>query len=139
MIVGVTFAGGCKTYYYNTNMKLLLNGVYDIIVDDHTTYDNFITVRGIKEGHDKRLRTITGAQLMMGPRKPDKPYKDIYVNETKRAICVVWKDGTKTIMKPHPDDDWDVEKGVALCFMKKAFDNRGCYYNAFRDIVYMGE
>jgi len=26
-----------------------------------------------------------------------------------------------------------LEKGIALCFMKKFFDNRGCYNNAFRD------
>ena len=139
MIIGVTFKGSYKTYFYNTDIKLLLNGVYDIVVDDLTTYDNYITVCNIKEGHDKRLRTITGAHLIKGPNRPEKPYKDVFVNEAKRTICIVWKDGTKTIMKPHPDDEWGVEKGIALCFMKRMFDNRGCYYNTFRDVTYMGD
>lgn len=139
MIVCVNFYGGGKSYFYNTDLDLLLNGVYDVVVDDRTTYDNYIIIRGIKPGHDNHLRTITNARLVRGPRRPDKPYKNIYVNEAKRTICVVWKDGTKTVMKPHPDDEWDVEKGIALCFMKRMFDNRGCYYNTFRDITYMGD
>ena len=139
MIVSVNFKGSYKTYFYNTDIKLLINGVYDIVVDDLTTYDNYITVCNIREGHDKRLRTITGVNLIKGPDRPKKPYKDIFVNEAKRTICIVWKDGTKTVMKPHPDDEWDVEKGVALCFMKKMFDNRGCYYNTFKDVTYMGD
>lgn len=139
MIVGVVFYGNTKTYYYNTDLSLLKWGVYDIVVNDRTTYDNFIKIIGIKAGHDNKLRTITGARLIKGPNKPVKPYKNIFVNEFKRTICVVWKDDTRTVMKCHPDDEWDEEKGIAMCFMKKTFDNRGCYYDTFKDITYMGE
>ena len=65
--------------------------------------------------------------------------KQVVVNESMRTICVVWKDGTRTVMKCHPDDEWDEEKGIAMCFMKKMFDNRGCYYDTFKDITYMGD
>lgn len=140
MIIGVVFKGSTKIYYYNTNLPLLKDGIYDIIVDGYTTYDNHIKVCDIKEKkYDKRLRTITDAKLVQAPRKPTKPYKNIYVDEKKRTICVVWKDGTKTVMKAHPDDEWDVEKGIALCFMKKVFNNRGCYYDTFKDVTLMGE
>ena len=118
MIVSVTFEGNRKIYRYNTNIQLLEDGVYDIMVDNSTTYDNFVTIQDIKEGHDRQLRTITYAWLIKGPRKPDKLYKNIYVNKAKRTICVVWRDGSKTVMKCHPDDEWDEEKGIALCFME---------------------
>ena len=65
--------------------------------------------------------------------------KQIIANESKRTICVVWKDGMRTVMKCHPEDEWDEEKGIAMCFMKKMFDNRGCYYDTFKDITYMGD
>lgn len=137
MIVSVTFEGNRKIYRYNTNIQLLEDGVYDIMVDNSTTYDNFVTIQDIKEGHDRQLRTITYAWLIKGPRKPDKLYKNIYVNKAKRTICVVWRDGSKTVMKCHPDDEWDEEKGIALCFMKRVFNNRGCYYDTFRDVIHM--
>ena len=135
MIVSVRFHGTVKLYNYNTDLSLLKDGKYEIETNGGRTYDNAVTVVEIKNGHDKNLRTISKARLIKGPKRPKNPYKAIYVNEEKETICVVWHDGTKTIMKPQDGDDFDIEKGIALCFMKKAFDNRGCYYNAFRDII----
>lgn len=142
MIVKVIFGSGSKIYAYNTKLELLMGGVYDIVSNGSNGsrgYDSYVTVIRVEPGTDPMLRTITEAHLIKGPRRPEKPYKQVVVNESKRTICVVWKDGTRTVMKPHPDDEWDVEKGIALCFMKRMFDNRGCYYNTFRDITYMGE
>ena len=120
MVVKVVFGNGGKIYAYNTNLTLLLGGTYDIITSSN----------GGSRGYDSYSKA---------PRKPEKPYKQVVVNESKRTICVVWKDGTRTVMKCHPDDEWDEEKGIAMCFMKKVFDNRGCYYDTFRDITYMGD
>ena len=143
MVVKVVFGSGCKIYAYNTNLNLLLGGTYDIVSSGSSGgfkgYDSYITVVHIEPGNNSTLRTITEAHLIKGPRKPEKPYKQVVVNKSKRTICVVWKDDTRTIMKCHPDDEWDEEKGIAMCFMKKAFDNRGCYYDTFKDITYMGE
>ena len=36
------------------------------------------------------------------------------------ATIVFWEDGTKTVAKCLPEDKFDFEKGIALCFMKKA-------------------
>lgn len=64
--------------------------------------------------------------------------KDINCFEVKKIIfnneatIVLWKDGTKTVVKCDPDDWWDSEKGIALCFMKKALGNTGKYNNVFR-------
>lgn len=142
MVVKVVFGSGSKVYAYNTNLDLHLGGVYSIITNGSNGcrgYDSYITVVHIEPGYNSTLRTIIDARLVVAPRKPEKPYKQVVVNKSKHTICVVWKDGTRTVMKCHPDDEWDEEKGIAMCFMKKVFDNRGCYYDTFRDITYMGE
>lgn len=142
MVVGVVFGSGSKIYAYNTNLGLHLGGVYDIVSNGSKGsrgYDSYVTVVHIEPGYNPTLRTITDARIIQAPRKPEKPYKQVVSNESKRTICVVWKDGTRTVMKCHPEDEWDEEKGIAMCFMKKMFDNRGCYYDTFKDITYMGE
>lgn len=143
MVVGVTFnEGGGKIYYYNTNKELIVGGIYDIVTSGDTGsrgYDSYVKVLSININasfaDNSMLRTITHARLIKGASKPEKPYVNIYTNKEKRTTCIVWKDGTRTVMKAHPDDEWDVEKGVAMCFMKKAFNNRGCYYDSFEDVI----
>lgn len=39
------------------------------------------------------------------------------------ATVVLWTDGTKTVVKCDPDDEFDKTTGVALCYMKKALGN----------------
>ena len=48
--------------------------------------------------------------------------KDIKVNGP--ATIVFWADGTKTVVKCGPNDSYDAEKAVAMCFMKKALGSR---------------
>lgn len=49
------------------------------------------------------------------------PEKVIYNNP---ATIVIWKDGTKTVVKKQDSDPvYDPEKGLAICFMKKALGN----------------
>lgn len=48
--------------------------------------------------------------------------KDIKVNGP--ATIVFWADGTKTVVKCGPEDMHDLEKAVAMCFMKKALGSR---------------
>ena len=51
--------------------------------------------------------------------------KDILVNGP--ATIVFWADGTKTVVKCVPDDSYDAEKAVAMCFMKKALGGRSMH------------
>lgn len=39
------------------------------------------------------------------------------------ATVVLWADGTKTVVKCDPEDEYDQMTGVALCYMKKALGN----------------
>lgn len=134
MIVRVRFNVNGKLYAYNTNVKMLVGGIYDIVADGEQTYSSHVKVYQIMGGTDKNLRTITDAKCIEGPPRPRKEYKEIVVNKEKETVCVVWRDGTSTVMKPH-NEEFDAEKGIALCFMKKKYDNRGCFNEAFRDVT----
>ena len=39
------------------------------------------------------------------------------------ATIVLWEDGTKTVVKCDPRDEYDPKYGFALCYMKKALGN----------------
>jgi hypothetical protein len=47
------------------------------------------------------------------------------------ATIILWEDGTKTVVKAH-NEPFDPEKGVAMCFMKKACDNKSSFNNVFK-------
>lgn len=66
------------------------------------------------------------------------PQKTTHPFAIKRAIfnapatIVFWEDGTKTVVKCGADDTFDEEKGLALCFMKKACNNKPAYNNILK-------
>lgn len=65
------------------------------------------------------------------------PYKKMRSINIERVIfndpatIVLWKDGTKTIVKAQEGDDFDPEKGLAMAIAKKALGNRGNFNNIF--------
>lgn len=48
------------------------------------------------------------------------------------ATIVFWADGTKTVVKCQDDDEFDMEKGLAMAISKKALGNRGNYNEVFK-------
>lgn len=48
------------------------------------------------------------------------------------ATIVIWSDGTKTVVKCGDEDIYDPEKGLAMCFTKRALGNKGNYYNTIK-------
>ena len=55
--------------------------------------------------------------------------KDVIFNPP--ATIVLWMDGTKTVVKDQGEVFYDPEKGMAMAIVKKAFGNKGNYYNQF--------
>lgn len=51
------------------------------------------------------------------------------------ATIVIWNDGTKTVVKCQDGDEYDPEKGLALCCMKKMFGNKGKFNDVMRELV----
>lgn len=65
---------------------------------------------------------------------PNIPYNMAYrkVIFNKPATIVIWEDGSKTVVKCQKGDVYDPEKGLALCFMKKALGNKGNFNNVLK-------
>lgn len=50
------------------------------------------------------------------------------------ATIVLWKDGTKTVVKAE-NEEFDPEKGLAMAIAKKAMGNKGNYFNEIKKWV----
>lgn len=129
-----------KVYYYRTRLNLIRGGVYNIVADNRTHYDNPVTV--IEDNVSTRelplgisIREITSAKIVSAPSKPTGGIENIYLNEDKGTVVIKWVDGTKTKVKCQDSETFDAEKGIALCFMKRAFHNRGCYNDVFKKYI----
>lgn len=59
----------------------------------------------------------------------------VYFNYEKGATTVVWFDGMRTTVSCQNGEDFDEEKAIALCFMKRIFDNKGCFNNYMRKYI----
>lgn len=116
-----------KEYIYKTDLDLIPNVKYDIVVDGEKTYENHVTFIGyINNCKIERARTITQA-TPVELKRPNDGIKEVFFNREKRTTCVLWTDGTKTVVHCQPGDYFDEEKALALCYMKRAFYNRGCF------------
>lgn len=80
-----------------------------------------------KEGIWKRfLNSMYGYNDLFG-------YKKIIFHEP--ATIILWKDGTKTVVKCQNGEIYDKEKGIALCFMKRALGNKGNFNNVIKKAI----
>ena len=59
--------------------------------------------------------------------KPKDPIVNVDFNMDLERTTIKWKDGTITQIHCCALDEFDQEKAIALCFMKKMYDNRGCF------------
>lgn len=58
---------------------------------------------------------------------------DVIINPP--ATIVKWADGTKTVVKCQNDEEYDAEKGIALCFMKKMCGNTSNYNEILKTAI----
>ena len=47
------------------------------------------------------------------------------------ATIVIWADKTKTVVRCQDMDEFNKEHGLAMCMIKKLYDNKGNYNNVF--------
>ena len=134
-------------YIYLTDLNLIEGATYNIIADHRTSYENPVLIKSIKKTTASdianclsnkgicHLRTITSAELLEGAPRPKSKIKNVYFNHTKKTTTVIWIDGSVTIVRCCDEDEFDEEKGLAMCFVKRSFDNRGCYNKIMREII----
>ena len=58
------------------------------------------------------------------------PIKRVIFNDP--ATIVIWKDGTKTVVKCQEGDTFSKELGLAMAISKKFFSNKGKYNEVFK-------
>ena len=122
----------------------MVGAIYDITADNSKTYNNPVLIEGISEkapknyNHAYPMREITNAVLIQAPRRPTANVK-IIINEKKKTTVAIWGDGSKTVVKCQPGDEFDAEKGIAMCFVKRSFNNRGCYNDWMREVISANE
>ena len=69
-----------------------------------------------------------GSDVMFHPEYVIIPaYERIIFNNP--ATIILWKDGTKTVVKCGPNDVYDPEKGLAMCLLKKLCGNDGIMFH----------
>lgn len=140
----VKFKGTEKRYIYKTRLNLMVGAIYDITADNSKTYNNPVLIEEINEkapknyNHAYPMREITNAVLIQAPRRPTANVK-IIINEKKKTTVAIWGDGSKTVVKCQPGDEFDAEKGIAMCFVKRSFNNRGCYNDWMREVISANE
>ena len=140
----VKFKGTEKRYIYKTRLNLMVGAIYDITADNSKTYNNPVLIEEINEkapknyNHAYPMREITNVVLIQAPRRPTANVK-IIINEKKKTTVAIWGDGSKTVVKCQPGDEFDAEKGIAMCFVKRSFNNRGCYNDWMREVISANE
>lgn len=51
------------------------------------------------------------------------------------ATIVIWADGTKTVVKCQPGDEYNKETGLAMCIAKKYLGNKGNFNEVFKKFI----
>lgn len=95
--------------------------IYKIIVEDKNMPFESLSLSEIKD-----IKFV--CQL---PKFDHNQIKDVIFNDP--ATIVLWKDGTKTVVKCQKDkgDKYNPELGLAMCIIKKMCDNKGNYNDVF--------
>ena len=102
-----------------------------------STRFNCIEIQG-RVAHDliHRMRDVYRHKLCI-PRMSFEPLipknpniKKVIHNDP--ATIVLWDDGTKTVVKCQPGDEYNAELGLAMCISKKYFGNKGNFNEVFK-------
>lgn len=93
-------------------------GMHFICNDEESAYTLTERIRRLANKTDSAKKSATTLNNLYNSFE----VKDILVNGP--ATIVFWEDGTKTVVKCGPEDMNDLEKAVAMCFMKKALGSR---------------
>lgn len=103
--------------YYNNMFEAFKKGMDSKMKPDgystnKTRYDKMV--------YDKKSSLVVSPETYF-------TYKKIIFSPP--ATIVIWYDDEKTVVKCSENDTFDFEKGLALCFMKRALGNKSGRFN----------
>lgn len=78
------------------------------------------------------MREYDWSKSFIGSKNSITPTKIIFNGP---ATIVFWDDGTKTVVKCMDCDEFDCEKGIALCYMKKMLGNDSSFHHIFKKFI----
>lgn len=113
-----------------TRLKMVEPEIYKIVV---SAYEKLI------HKHN-RLSYLTTSDVSPVRRYLDRTYrlpstdiKEVIFNDP--ATVVIWSDGTKTVVKCQPGDEYSRETGLAMCIAKKYLGNKGNFNETFKKFI----
>ena len=115
----------------NHSVEPLFEGSYPLIGQ------NYVVVKAECDA-DAFYKCLNRTQVNSVLRTGSRPTINLNISDDIKkvifndpATIVIWKDGTKTIVKCG-DEPFDPEKGLAMAISKYVFGNKGNYYNEFK-------
>lgn len=103
-----------KALFYSPSGEIIpvhLNSVHAFQTVEEADLRVYVTGKIVSEKEKKAFTTYLGPLVI----------EKVIFNPP--ATIVYWKDGTRTIVKCSANDTFDKEKGLAMCYMKKALGN----------------
>ena len=132
-----------KEYHGKEQEKTPLKELLEKYESD-THRHNFLTYGGVP--YDKMPKdalhyseadvrnTVTFLELCQEYQRVSFPsVKKVIFNDP--ATIVIWGDDSKTVVKCQNGEKFDKEKGLALCYMKKACGNKSNFNNVFKEWI----
>lgn len=129
------------TVNYNQIIPLDISVFEDCDIDISNKEGNFKNAfEIIKDMEDKNIMIPKKVEYCLGsfsgvsltqklPMFDHKQIKNVIFNAP--ATVVLWKDGTKTVVKCQKNDTYNPEMGLAMCIIKKMCGNKGNYNDVF--------
>lgn len=137
MLYRVKYNGTGKSYTFKSKLDLKVGKTYDIIADNITRYSSPVLVVAVETDQPTPswVRTITAADCLNDKttvKTSDDRIKNVYFNINNGVTTVIWRDGVKTMVKCDEEDEFDPEKAIALCYMKRMLGNTGAFNEVFK-------
>lgn len=113
------------------NVKLLGHNPYGVYLDPRSISDLCKSIE-YKLNYEAPRYSMPYSEF--AALKNKKLVEIDHVIHNPPATIVFWTDRTKTVVKAQ-DEDYDPEKGIAMAYVKKIYDNKGSYYNNIKKWV----
>lgn len=99
---------------------------FENIINESSTHGLFY----FSEGDLMVTKSVWKAEKNPDPHEFIREIKNVYFNDP--VTVVIWKDGTKTIVRCSENDFYDPEKGLAMAIVKKAYGNDNRFHKIFK-------
>lgn len=132
----------CHSCYKHNNYHSVNSGRYDVELemrlleksnrDRKKVHDDWIDALIWRKDNPYLRKEKIDYMSFYGYRDPADNIEKVIFNDP--ATIIVWKDGSKTVVKAN-GEDYDPEKGFAMALAKKYLGDKGNYYNVFKKWV----